>query len=61
MRSMWVVFSGTEESPVVTRVVRREHDLNILYLQDNEWIEEFEVEEKHDRKVRPSYNRKSME
>ena len=50
--SMWIIFGGTEDSPVVTRFVMDKSDLDSIQLEDNEWVEEFEIEEKkYDRKV----------
>lgn len=49
---MWVIFSGTEEAPVVNRFIFKREDLRLIQLQDNEWVEEFEISKRNnDREV----------
>jgi len=59
---MWIVFSGTEEFPIITKFIYNKSDLNFVRLDNSEWIEEFETkEEKNDRKIRTSNNSGDME
>jgi hypothetical protein len=59
---MWIIFGGTEDSPVITRFVHNKSDLDSIRLEDNEWVEEFEVEEKkNDRKICPPAYKRHLE
>jgi hypothetical protein len=48
MKSLWIVFSGTDEVPVATKLISNKTDLYLLKLNNDEWVEEFEVKEKED-------------
>ena len=48
MKSLWIVFSGTDEVPVATKFISNKTDLYLLKLNNDEWVEEFEVKEKED-------------
>ena len=50
MKSLWIVFSGTDEVPVATKFISNKTDLYLLKLNNDEWVEEFEVKE-DDKKV----------
>ncbi len=61
MNSMWIIFGGTEESPVVKRMVHKKSDLEFIRLEEGEWVEEFEVNgSNNDRKIRTPTNNGSM-
>ena len=43
---MWIVFGGTEESPIIIKIIVNKSDLISFQLKEDEWIEEFEINNK---------------
>ena len=43
MKTMWIIFSGSEENPVVVKIIQDKSKLLNLKLEKNEWIEEFDT------------------
>jgi hypothetical protein len=45
-KSMWIIFTGSEESPVIKRLIFNKQDLSHLKLDKEDWVEEFVKDEK---------------
>jgi hypothetical protein len=44
MTKMWIVFGGSEECPIIIKFIINESDLISFQLKNDEWVEEFEID-----------------
>lgn len=43
---MWIIFTGNKERPIIKKIIYNREELIYIKLEENEWIEEFEVKGK---------------
>lgn len=46
---MWIVFTGKKDSPVIKNMIYNKDKLVYIRLDRDEWIEEFEIENKKEK------------